>query len=260
MKKVIFFLIAAVALTACNRVSPNYEGVLMQNYGQNGRVDYSSVTGNQGILGPGSDLFQVPMYEQSADVDPVQVLSKDAGVFTVDPKYTYQAVRGSGVDIIFNYKHVGATGDEAMMDNIEVKVLSPLALGVYRDIARLYTTDSLMFNMGKYEQQVQDSLATIFLKKFFTLNQLTSGLQPPKSTASAIEARNNAKIKAEQVENELQIARMEQDKARIEQETNKIKSQGLTKEILTERYIEALRWSNNRIIITDGKTPVILNN
>jgi hypothetical protein len=76
--------------------------------------------------------------------------------------------------------------------------------------------------------------------------------------AQAIEARNNQKQMAEQVKNELEVARMQKEKAQIEQETNRIKSQGLTKEILTERYIDALRWSNNRIIITDGKTPVML--
>ena len=69
MKKLLFFILAVVLFTACNRVAPNYEGVLMQNYGENGRSDYSSVLGNQGILGPGSELFQVPMYEQTADVD-----------------------------------------------------------------------------------------------------------------------------------------------------------------------------------------------
>ncbi len=258
MKKVIFFAMAVTVLTACNRVAPNYEGVLMQNYGENGRSDYSSVTGNQGVLGFGSELFQVPMYEQTSDVDSVDVRSKDGGVFTIDPKYTYQAIRGNGVDIIFNYKHVGATGDEAMMDNIELKVLSPLALSAYRDIARFYTTDSMMFNMGEYEQQVQDTLTKLFASKFFTLNSLTSGLKPPKSTIKAIEDRNNAKIRAEQVQNEKQIALMELEKSRIEQQTNQIKSQGLTREILQERYIDAIRWSNNRIIITDGKTPIMI--
>jgi hypothetical protein len=52
---------------------------------------------------------------------------------------------------------------------------------------------------------------------------------------------------------------MELEKSRIEQQTNQIKSQGLTREILQERFIDALRYSNNRIIITDGKTPILIN-
>lgn len=231
----------------------------MVNYGSNGRSDYSSVTGNQGVLGPGSELFQVPMYEQTADVDSITVRTKDGGAFTTDPKYTYEPIRGTGVDIIFNYKHVGATGDEAMMDNIENRVLSPLVLNAYRDVARLYTTDSMMFNMGKYEAQVQDTLAKVFERKFFKLNSLTSGLVPPSSMTTAIEARNNAKIRAEQVRNEQEIAQMELEKARIEQQTNQVISQGLTKEILQQQFIWALSNGNNKVIITDGKTPILLN-
>jgi hypothetical protein len=63
---------------------------------------------------------------------------------------------------------------------------------------------------------------------------------------------------AEQVRNELEVARMQKEKAQIEQETNKIISQGLTKEILSQQWIEAIRNTSNKIIITDGKTPVML--
>jgi hypothetical protein len=199
------------------------------------------------------------MYEQTADVEAITVRTQDGGAFTTDPKYTYEPIRGMGVDIIFNYKHVGATGDEAMMDNIELRVLSPLVLNAYRDVARLYSTDSMMFNMGMYEAQVQDTLSKVFERKFFHLTSLTSGLVPPESMTQAIEARNNAKIRAEQTKNEQEIARMELEKARIEQQTNQVKSQGLTKEILQQQFIWALGQGNNKVILTDGRTPVFLN-
>lgn len=48
------------------------------------------------------------------------------------------------------------------------------------------------------------------------------------------------------------------EKARIDAETNKVQSGGLTREVLTQQYIEMLRNSKNRVIITDGKTPIIL--
>jgi SPFH domain / Band 7 family len=261
MKKTILFLafvVLMLSITSCNRVAPNYEGVLMKHYGANGKDDYSSVTGNQGILGFGSELFQVPMYEQTADVEAITVRTQDGGAFSTDPKYTYEPIRGTGVDIIFNYKHVGATGDEAMMDNIETRILSPLVLNSYRDVARKYSTDSMMFNMARYEQEVQDTLTRVFERKYFKLTSLTSGLVPPESMREAIEARNNAKIRAEQVQNEQEIARMELEKARIEQQTNQVKSQGLTKEILQQQWINAIQWSHNKVIITDGRTPIIL--
>ena len=256
MKKVVYFLFAAIAFTACNPVMPNFEGVLMQNYGRNGMQDFSIVTGTQGMLGPGTELYQVPMYEQTADPTQVTITAKDAGVFTVDPSFTYEAIRGKGIDIVFNYKH---TGFDDNMDNLENMILNPIVINAFREEARNFTTDSLMNNLNMFESRVQDRLKSEFEGKFFKLNSLTSGLTPPASMAQAIEARNNQKQMAEQVHNELEVARMQKEKAQIEQETNKIKSQGLTKEILAERYIDALRWSNNRIIITDGKTPVFIN-
>ena len=77
--------------------------------------------------------------------------------------------------------------------------------------------------------------------------------------AEAIEARNNAIQKANQVRNELETSKLYQEKARIDAETDRIKSAGLTKEVLQQKWIEAIRTSENRIIITDGRTPIILN-
>jgi len=76
----------------------------------------------------------------------------------------------------------------------------------------------------------------------------------------AIENRNNTVQQAEQAKNELEVARMRLEKAKIEQETDLTKSKGLTKEILQDKWIDAIRNTQNKVIITDGKTPVIINN
>jgi hypothetical protein len=259
MKKVTLWLFAAsVLLTACHPVEPNFEGVLMQNYGRNGIGDFKLVTGNQGILGPGTELYQVPMYEQTADPQSVSITARDAGVFTVDPMFTYEPIRGKGVEIVFNYKHTGLSSEKTGMDNFEIAILNPLVVNAYREEGRNYTTDSLMNNLNSYEERVQARLHQEFEGKFFKLNSLTSGLQPPASMAQAIENRNNMIQRAEQVKNELQVARMELEKAEIDAKTNRMRSDGLTREVLMKEWIDAIRWSNNRIIITDGKTPIII--
>lgn len=250
------FLLSSV--NGCARVEPNYEGVLMENYGRNGKEDFKTVTGRQWTFFPGVELYQVPMFETSGDPQEVQVSAKDAGVFTVDPSYQYQPIRGKGVDIVFNYKHLGINQPEVMMDNVENAILNKLVVNAYREEARNYTTDSLMNNLNLFEKQVETRLRTDFEGKFFQLNNLTSGLQPPASMAKAIENRNNAIQQAEQVKNELQVAKMNLEKAKIEAEANRVKSQGLDGKLLQEKWIEAIRNTNNKVIITDGKTPVIL--
>lgn len=254
----IVILVFILAMKGCSRVEPNYEGVLMENYGRNGKADFRTVTGRQWVVFPGVELYQVPMFETSGDPVAVSINAKDAGVFTVDPSYQYQPIRGKGVDIVFNYKHLGVNEPEVMMDNVEQAILNKLVINVYREEARNFTTDSLMNNLNAFEKQVEARLREDFSGKFFQLNNLTSGLQPPASMAKAIENRNNAIQEAERVKNELNVAKMNLEKAKIEAETNRIKSQGLDGKLLQERWIEAIRNTDNKVIITDGKTPVIL--
>lgn len=264
MKKIHVLLLALLAIiqvsmTSCNNVTANHEGVLQKNFGRNGKQDFRTQTGAAGFLWWGEELYQVPMFEQNADPTKMDILTGDNSIFGVDPTYTYMAIRGRGIDIIFNFRHVGVNEPDKMMDNIEVNSLNRLVINAYREEARNFTTDSIMRNMNKFEANVQARLRKEFFDKGFELKELTSGLLPPQSMIKAIENRNNAKIIAEQTLNELQTAKNQLEKARIEAERDRVKSAGLTKEILASQYIEAIRNTQNKVIITDGKAPIILN-
>jgi regulator of protease activity HflC (stomatin/prohibitin superfamily) len=252
------FALIGIEACRCNNVKPNYEGVLMTGYGRNGKEDFKAVTGSQGMLGPGTELYHVPMYEQKADPSEVTVTAKDAGVFSVDPTYTYQSMRGKGVDIIFNYKHVGIDDPETMMDNIENAVLNQLIINAYRETARDYSTDSLMNHLNDFEKAVEERLKKEFETKDFSLLNLTSGLKPPASMVQAIENRNNAVQKANEVRNQLETSKMLLEKAKIDAEANKAAAAGYEPRVLQEKWIEAIRTTQNKVIITDGRTPIIL--
>ena len=200
------------------------------------------------------------MWEQSGDPDVVEITAKDAGVFRVDPLYTYTPIRGKGREIVFNYKNYNINDPEQFFENIERHVLNKRVTDAYREEARNYTTDSLMNNLGKFEVAVQERLKTEFENKFFNLTTLTSGLTPPSSMLKAVEDRNKAIQEANRVKNELETSRMLLEKAKIDAETNRTQSSGLTKEILMQQYIEMLSKTSNKVIITDGRTPVILGN
>lgn len=254
--RLILLSIFGLALQSCNRPEPNYEGVLMTDYGRNGLESFKVVTGAQWPLGPGSELYEVPMFEQKADCDPIKVSAKDAGIFTVDPSYTYQATRGQGPKIIFSYRHLGTGSD--LLESIEENSLNKLVTDTYREEARNYSTDGLMNSLGQFEKTVENSLIKKFEAKGFTVNTLTSGLTPPLSMAKAIESRNNAVQKANEVRNQLETSKMLLEKARIDAQTNQVQSSGLTREVLTSQYINMLRVTKNKVIITDGKTPVFI--
>lgn len=242
--------------TSCNRVEPNHEGVLMTNYGRT-KDDFSIVVGSQGVLGWGSSLYQVPLYEQKGDCPVMNVTAKGGGVFTIDPTYTYQAIKGKGVDIIFNFKQYAST--DSLLESIEKNNLNTLVVNAYKEQARELSTDTILYRLNEYEQSVEKRLRTEFEKKNFELLTLTSGLLPPKSMSDAIEERNNASIKAQTVQNEIKIAQFQLQKDSLIKRSNQIKSDGLSREILQEKYIDMLQNTKNKVIITDGKTPIIFN-
>ena len=65
-----FFTIAIIAmvfLSSCERVAPNYAGVLMENYGKQGKEDFKVVSGRISTWEWGTELFQVPLFDQRGE-------------------------------------------------------------------------------------------------------------------------------------------------------------------------------------------------
>ena len=71
MKRKTDFLIVAlfaiVLFTSCERVAPNYAGVLMENYGKQGKEDFKIVSGKVSTWELGTELFQVPLFDQRGE-------------------------------------------------------------------------------------------------------------------------------------------------------------------------------------------------
>jgi regulator of protease activity HflC (stomatin/prohibitin superfamily) len=249
MKQLKLLIIFSMCLffTSCSFVEPNHEGILMENYGKS-KDDFSVQAGKVWTMAPGSELFQVPMYEQKGDCPPLKVFAKDGGEFTVDPSYTYSPIRGKGIDILFAYKHL--YGDsKSFYDNVEGNILNTRVLNACREEARNFTTDSLMNNVARFETSVQTRLAREFTDKFFALSEITSSLTPPESMARVIEERNNQiqqanKLKNEMLTRETQIkmnimnAEAEVKVAKLNAEATEIKNRTLTGSNLQKAWID----------------------
>lgn len=94
MKRKIDFLIVAlfavVLFASCERVAPNYAGVLMENYGKQGKEDFKIVAGKVSTWELGTELFQVPLFDQRGEFsDPVTLKAADNTEFTARPTYSY---------------------------------------------------------------------------------------------------------------------------------------------------------------------------
>ena len=258
-------MLVIASFTACERVDPDKEGILVKNWGQNYPDDYSVVTGKVNTWSPGVFLIEIPMAEQRFDSPQFQVYSSDGGTFTVDPEYSFSAIRGLGPQAVFKYMSYRNVSEflSAIGENIlEVRVRNR-----YKQIAGFYTTDSLMYNRVKFEKQVEDSLRLDFEEALFNLNAIASGLQPPASMQKAIDARNTAVQEAVQRENQLRAeeaqqkiavsnARADVEVAKLQAEANRYRQSTLTNAILTEMAIQ--KWDGKLPQYNNGDLPFLI--
>ncbi|MDC6405533.1 prohibitin family protein [Maribacter flavus] len=99
------------------------------------------------------------------------------------------------------------------------------------------------------------------------ISVLMKSIQLPPGLASSIERKLQAEQDALRMEFVLQQAKLEADRkiidAQGERDAQKILSEGLTDEIIQIRSIEAFNKlsssPNTKIIVTDGKTPMLIN-
>ncbi|MDR2890790.1 MAG: hypothetical protein LBV18_04210, partial [Alistipes sp.] len=104
MSKIFTYLAAIVLLaaccTSCERVAPNYSGVLMKNWGKDGKSDFTIVLGRVNVLAPGTELFQVPLFEQRGEFDtPLALKASDNTEFSASPVYSYKVVKDRSIDV-----------------------------------------------------------------------------------------------------------------------------------------------------------------
>lgn len=117
---------------------------------------------------------------------------------------------------------------------------------------------------GKIEKNIDDALVKDFKSKGVIIDDVS--LQAIKYSEDIVESFNTYQKKAVEIENaraDKEKAIIEADKkvevAKKEAEANRIQSESLTEQILSEKYIDALKTTQNKVIITDGKTIPYLN-
>jgi regulator of protease activity HflC (stomatin/prohibitin superfamily) len=242
---VILLLITALSFS-CTRIDAGHEGILVKMYGSDkGVQDVSLVTGRVFYNPLSEDVFEFPIFIQTADYEAFNVNAKDGSVFTVDPTISFAVTPGKSPHIFSKYRKT--------IDEITRTTLYNYVKDAFRNQMNKYSTDELISNRQKFEADVQATLATTLDSDGFKLEQLTSGLQYPDAIVRAIDAKNKAVQEAMQVENELKVAEAQAKKliiqAEAEKRANELKQQALTPLLIQQQFIE--KW--------DGRTPLYGN-
>ncbi len=267
MRKVILIFMLAVVFASCERVAPNYYGVLMENYGKNGKSDYVKQQGRVSTLSPGTELFQVPAFEQRAQFDSdsggvraLHLKASDNTEFTSKPLYSYKVIESRVVDVVFANSRLGS-GDGFMI-SIENNILEPIMYDIIKEESRRYTTDTLMATGGSllFETRVQGLLKKVFEEKGFELLTFSANLDFSDKVKEKINTRNEVNTNISVLDQQI----LEQNKintlAELKAQENIILSKGLTDQILKKMAIEG--WISKGCptptTITGGNTGIYI--
>lgn len=249
-KKILLALAVLMSVAACSRVEPNQAGVLMENYGRNGKTDFTVVSGLVWTVMPGTELYQVPLWEQRGKFEETVTLkASDNTDFSATPVYTFRVVKDRAVDVVFDNKQLGYGSEfiRSLQDNI----LEPKILDLMKEESRRYTTEELMAKGGSlaFEQKVQEIVREEFKKRGLELMTFSSQLTFSKSVTERIDKRNEVNQNIAVIDQQIEEQKKRLELARLEAETNKLKSEGITEKLLQQQFID--KW--------DGKTPLYGN-
>lgn len=243
MKRIISVLVLVVLLASCERVAPNYYGVLMENYGKNGKDDYVAQQGRVNVMSPGTELFQVPAFEQRADFEDrvLRLKAADNTEFTAKPLYSYKVMKSKVVDLVFQNSRLGS-GDD-FMKALEDNVLEPHVYDLIKEESRKYVTDTLMANGGslRFEDVVQRLVKKSFEEKGLELVTFSCNLDFSEKVKAKIDNRNEVNTNITVLDQQIAEQRKRNELAELQTQENIIKSRGITQELLQQQAIQ--KWN-----------------
>lgn len=249
MKRILYFaaiLFVASLFFSCERVDPNHIGVLMENYGKNGKSDYSIQAGQvwtASITGA-KKLFEIPTYTQRGDWEDqtVQLKAADNTEFKAKPLYSYKIIPQRAVDVVFNNARLDS---DNFMKTLENNVLEPEINDLLKEYSSAVYTDSLMIGGGrrKFEQKIEEKVKEIFDKYGLYLETFSLNLDFSDKVKAKIDVRNETNTNVSVLDQQIVEQRKRNELAQLEAEYNVIRSKGLTPQILQEMWIK--KWNGN---------------
>ena len=255
MKKISIYAVVLTTLmiVSCERVAPNYAGVLMENYGKEGKSDFKVVSGKVSTWEWGTDLYQVPLFDQRGEfTEQVTLKAADNTEFKARPTYSYKVIKERAVDVVFDNKHIDKaeteSGKDGFMQSLEDNILEPRIYDLIKEESRRHKTDSLMADGGSlaFEKRLEDMIEKEFESRGLRLLTFSAQLEFSAKVRDKIDSRNEVNTNITVLDQKIAEQRKRNELEQLQTEQKIIKSRGLTKEILQQQFIE--KW--------DGKTPL----
>ncbi len=244
MRKLLISIVAAISFASCTYVEPNHIGVLQENYGRNGKSDFSLVRGKVSTTGAGTTLYQVPLFEQGGEfADRLDLKAADNAVFYARPTYTYRCIEKRAIDLVFNNKHLssgGNTDGETFLNAIEDNVLERKIKDLIREESRRYSTDTLMASSGslKFEKKVEELARTLFEQQGLEITSFTCQLDFPNKVKDKIENRSEVQQNLSVIDQQIIEQRKKNELAKLRAEQRKLDNEGITELYIKNKAVD----------------------
>lgn len=251
--KVMVVIMTVVLFASCERVAPNFAGVLMENYGKKGKEDFKIVSGKVSTWEWGTELFQVPLFDQRGEFsESVTLKAADNTEFKARPTYSYKVIKDKAIDVVFDNKHIDKaeteSGKNGFMQSLEDNILEPRIYDLIKEESRKHKTDSLMADGGSlvFEKRLEQVVEKEFEKRGLSLLTFSAQLEFSEKVREKIDSRNEVNTNISVLDQQVAEQKKRNELEELKTQQALIASRGLTKEILYKQFID--KW--------DGKTPI----
>ncbi|GAB3341793.1 prohibitin family protein [Marivirga atlantica] len=253
MKKIIMILTILILIMSCVTVRQGEVGV-KRKFGKINPEIYDA--GLYGINPFFATMIKIPTRTMNLEVN-LSLPSKEGLTIKSEISILYRVV-----------------GEKAplIVENIGPSYVKNAILPVFRSASSDISANFMAKDMhsgkrSEIEAEIKDRMSEVLAERGFIIEEvLLKSIELPKELSMAIERKLKAEQESMEMEFILQIEKQEAERRRIEAEGNrdaqKILSEGLNEAIIKLRSIEAFRElsksPNAKIIITDGKTPFLI--
>jgi prohibitin 1 len=254
MKRAIILFACAKLLASCTVIRQGEVGVKRKFGKLNDNIEDAGLVGFNPIT---TRVIKVPI--QTVNQEVVLNLPSKEGL-TIE----------SEISILYNVKKQKVPYIlEEIGENYEKVLIMNVFRSAAADITAQYMAKDMHSGMrSEIESKIQNRMHESLMNRGFEIERvLMKSIKLPSELSRAIERKLQAEQEAQQMEYILDRERKEAERRKIEaegtREAQMILAEGLVREIIELRSIEAFRElansPNTKIIITDGKTPYLIN-
>lgn len=254
MKRLIFLLVLSIVLSSCAVVRQNEVGMKRTL----GKLKTNELEAGGYLYNPFiTRVIKLPANTVNLEVR-LDLPSKEGLTVLSEISILYRILPGKAKNILIN---AGVNYE----DEIILAVFRSAAADV---CARFNAKDMHSGARATIEKEIQTRMTELLGDRGFQIEAvLMKSIRLPGGLANSIEAKLSAEQDALRMEFIIQQEKLEADRRLIEangiRAANEALAKGLTPELIQLRSIEAFlelaKSQNAKVIITDGKTPMLVN-